>query len=248
MKQSHIVLKRTVILVIIVAWIFSGWPQILSFPPKIEKARAAAFANGYSFRRLIDITDAQVSAGPHTNFPILVSTTLTDIKTTGNGGDVTDAEGDDIIFTDSDGTTQLAHEVEKYVATTGELIAWVRVPSLSATSQVYIYYGNAAITAFQGNVTSNGVTGVWDANFKGVWHLPNGTTLGALDSTSNAEHGTISGTTAASGQIDEAASFDGSGNIITMSGVSQIGAGTISAWINPTSLPASTDRDIISTF
>ena len=49
----------------------------------------AAFANGYSYRRLIDITDAQVSSGPHTNFPILVSTTLADLKTTANGGKVT---------------------------------------------------------------------------------------------------------------------------------------------------------------
>ncbi len=153
----------------------------------------AAFPNGYSYRRLIDITNAQVSGGPHTNFPILVSTTLADLRTTGNGGKVTDAQGDDIIFTDSDGSTQLAHEIERYVPSTGELVAWVRVPSLAATSTLYIYYGNSAVTTFQGNVTSNGVTGVWDNSFKGVWHLIDNPT-GALDQFSNsktsANHGT----------------------------------------------------------
>jgi len=132
---------------------------------------AAAFPNGYTYRRLITVTAAQVSGGPHTNFPVLVSTTLTDLKTTANGGKVTDAQGDDIIFTASDGSTQLSHEVETYVASTGQLIAWVRVPSLAATSTIYIYYGNSAVTTFQGSVPGS----VWDANFKGVWHLKEGT-------------------------------------------------------------------------
>ena len=156
----------------------------------------AAYANGYSFRRLIDITDAQVSAGPHANFPVLSSMTLTDLRTTANGGDVTDAQGDDIIFTDGDGATQFAHEVETYTATTGALIAWVRVSSMAAASTFYIYYGNSAVTTFQGNVVSSGVTGVWDANYKGVWHLnedPAGTAPQMKDRTSNAKHLTATG-------------------------------------------------------
>ncbi len=157
---------------------------------------------GYTYRRLIDITDAQVSSGPHTNFPVLISTTLASLKTTGNAGNVTDLQGDDIIFTDSDGVTQLAHEVEKYDPTTGQLIAWVRVPSLAATSTLFMYYGNSAVTTFQGNVTSNGATGVWDPSFKAVYHFPNGTTLTAADSTSNANNGTlVNGPTATTGII-----------------------------------------------
>jgi len=34
--------QKTLVLILIFAWIFSGWPQIFNFPPKIQKARAAA--------------------------------------------------------------------------------------------------------------------------------------------------------------------------------------------------------------
>ncbi|MHC4230025.1 MAG: LamG domain-containing protein, partial [Planctomycetota bacterium] len=50
-----------------------------------------------------------------TSFPVLINITGDpDLRTTANGGRVEDAEGDDIIFRASDGTTQLDHEVEKY--------------------------------------------------------------------------------------------------------------------------------------
>jgi len=176
---------------------------LLVFASAVRDADAA-FPNGYSYRRLIDITNAQVSGGPHTNFPVLISMTVADLKTTANGGKVTDAQGDDIIFTDSDGTTQLAHEIETYVASTGEIVAWVRVPSLAATSTLYVYYGNSAVTTFQGNVTSNGVTGVWDTNYLGVWHMkenPAGTAPQMTDSTSNAKHGTSFGTMTSGNQV-----------------------------------------------
>ncbi|MDI6791804.1 MAG: DUF2341 domain-containing protein [bacterium] len=189
----------------------------------------------YQFRRLIDITDAQVSGGPHSNFPVLVSTTLVDLKTTANGGDVTDAEGDDIIFTAGNGSTQLAHEVEKYTATTGELIAWVRVTSLVSTSTIYIYYGNSSVTTFQGNVT-----GVWDAGYKGVWHLKEdaagtGTTDWYQDSTVNNNDGDdFISDTEKTGKIGNGQGFDGSNDYIDLgSGLNIVdNSVTISAWSN----------------
>jgi hypothetical protein len=51
---------------------------------------------------------------------------------------------------------------------------------------------------------------VWDSNYAGVWHLPNGTALTANDSTSNANNGTITNATAVTGKIDGAAYFGGS--------------------------------------
>ena len=61
-------------------------------------------------------------------------------------------------------------------------------------------------------------SGVWDTNYKGVWHLPNGTSLTANDSTNNANNGTLSGTppTATVGQIDGGASFNGTNNYVTL--------------------------------
>jgi hypothetical protein len=93
---------------------------------------------------------------------------------------VTDASGDDIIFRASDGITQLDHEIEKYTATTGELVAWVRVPSINVGTVIYMDYGNSCVIS-----PTQNPTGVWDANFKGVWHLKEATAANRLDSTSN---------------------------------------------------------------
>ena len=38
------------------------------------------------------------------------------------------------VFTLSDGTTKLSHEIEHYDSSTGEIIAWVNFPTLVAAS------------------------------------------------------------------------------------------------------------------
>jgi len=49
----------------------------------------AQYANGYSYRVEVDFVDANVSGGPHTNFPVLISSTLLDLRTrVPNGGKV----------------------------------------------------------------------------------------------------------------------------------------------------------------
>jgi hypothetical protein len=132
---------------------------------------------------------------------VLVSLTGTWLKTTANGGRIYNANGYDIIFKASDGVTQLNHEVEKYDGSAGTLVAWVRVPSLfyTANTTVYIYYGNAAITTYQSNPT-----GVWDSNYRGVWHLkenPAGAAPQMKDSTSNANNGTSNGSMTSGDQV-----------------------------------------------
>jgi Concanavalin A-like lectin/glucanases superfamily/zinc-ribbon domain len=80
-----------------------------------------------------------------------------------------------------------SHEIEKYVATTGEIEMWVRIPTLSVSADIviYMYYDNRMISSSQEQKT-----GVWDSNYQGVWHFPNGTTLSPNDSTSNGNNGT----------------------------------------------------------
>jgi hypothetical protein len=78
---------------------------------------------------------------------------------------------------------------------------------------------------------------VWDSNFKGVWHLPNGMTLTANDSTSNGNNGTISGATATTGEIGGGASFSGGSNKITISTTGSLSAPfTIEEWVKPANL------------
>ena len=138
-----------------------------------------------------------------TNFPMLVSVTLPELANTAYGGDMGQANANDLLFTASDGLTKLNHEIEEYNPATGQLIAWVQVPTLShsTNTNIFMYFGNASASNQQN------ATGVWDSNYKGVWHLPNGTTLNLNDSTSNGNNGTNHGATAASGQVDGGANF-----------------------------------------
>jgi len=80
--------------------------------------------SGYIYRKTITIPAAQVSGGPHTNFPVLVSVTDADLATTANGGYVENANGWDIVFS-QDHVSALNHQVEYYNPTNGNLIAWV---------------------------------------------------------------------------------------------------------------------------
>ena len=144
----------------------------------------------------------------YTGFPMLFSVIDADLKDTGNGGSVGQADGGDILFTASDGTTKLSHEIEKYTNTTGELVAWVNLGiNLSSTTDttIYVYYGDNDVSDQWD--TADGSNDVFDSNYKGVWHLPDGSTLSSLDSTSNNNDGTPSGgTVAIAGKIDGGAS------------------------------------------
>ena len=193
--------------------------------------------NGYTYSRSITINHAQVPNTDQSNFPLLISGTYSYLKTVANGGYVQNSNGYDVIFTSDSGcATKLNHEVETYSATTGAVNYWVKVPTVSHTSDTMIYmcYRNASITTDQSNKTA-----VWDTNYKGVWHLPNGTSLNANDSTSNGVNGTVTSTAAATGQVDGGGSFDGSTSRIDMGNASALDgmtALTISAWIKPNSL------------
>jgi hypothetical protein len=123
------------------------------------------------------------------------------LKTTGNGGRVYSSNGYDIIFRSSDGVTQLNHEIEKYDGSAGTLVAWVKVPILSYTTNtaVYIYYGNSGISSSLENKAA-----VWDSNYKGVWHLkenPSGTAPQMKDSTSYGNNGTSYGSMTSGDQV-----------------------------------------------
>jgi len=195
--------------------------------------------NGYTYRRNLSIDHTKVPNTDQSNFPVLVSGTYSYLKTTANGGSVQNANGYDVIFTsDSSCATKLNHETETYNASTGAVNYWVRVPTVSHTSDTtfYMCYGNSSVTADQSNKW-----GVWDSNFQNVYHLPNGTTLSANDSTANAVNGTIENATAAAGQMAGGASFNGSSAGINLGNTSTwaMGSGdyTFEAWIKVTSNP-----------
>ena len=208
----------------------------------------------FGFRKPITIDRSKLSdpscAVTLTNFPILYSVTDLDLRSTANGGNVTYSTGDDIIFRAYDSTTcggtawcGLDHEIEKYDETTGELIAWVRIPSLNTNAAasdtvIYIYYGNSDVATSTQNASA-----VWDSNYMGVWHLdesPANGVAGHDDSTGNPNDGTpqafdgaAGSTTDAAGQISGADEFDGIDDYIVApnsAGLTLTGDVSISAW------------------
>ena len=157
------------------------------------------------YRIKITIDHTKV-AGNLTNFPWLVS-----IASNASLASHAQSDGDDILFTGSDSVTKLDHEIESYVSGTGQLLAWVRIPTLSSTvdTDIYLYYGNPSASN-QANPT-----GVWDSNYKGVWHLreetPGTGTAGLYkDSTANVNHGNdYVSSTGQAGKIGYGKQFDG---------------------------------------
>jgi len=177
--------------------------------------------------RRIDITDAQVTGGPHTDFPLLVSLTESWLRGTASGGDVASASGFDIgFFADAAGTMRLAHELELYRGETGALVAWVKVPALSPTTELFLRYGDPAIAASQEDAAA-----VWSNDFAAVWHLQ-----GLGDSTANANAGTDGGSMGAGGQIADGRAFDGMNDLVALGSAASIddvftGGGTAEAWV-----------------
>jgi|GEM_PF-2266606 hypothetical protein len=186
--------------------------------------------NGYAYYRQLTVQGSQISTVNHTslsNFTVLVSATL-------NAAHVVNPNGYDIIFTSDPGCSQLLNwEMENY--SSGSLVAWVKMASaLSHTSNTtfYMCYGKSGISSFQGSNTQGSNTGsAWDGNYKAVWHLPNGSSLSAADSTSNGNNGTNNGFTPTSGQIDGAGLTNGSSNISFPNLSLANTPYTVSAWI-----------------
>lgn len=159
-----------------------------------------SYANGYTYRREVAL-DGSLIAGDATDFPVLVKATLDAAK-------VTSTSGYDIRF-ETAGGTQLDHQVESYSA--GVLVAWVRLPSLTAATDLTIdlYYGNASIT----DGSEANPPGVW-TKFAGVWFLSEATTGTSVykDSTANANHMSSVGsqlTAGVAGKITKALSRNG---------------------------------------
>jgi len=145
----------------------------------------------YGFTRSITIDKTKVPNTNQTDFPVLIKGTYAYLATTGNGGDVQNANGYDIgFFADQALTTPLDWETRVWIDTTGEVVYWVRVPTVSTSvdTVIYLAYGDATISTDQSNTT-----GTWNANYMGVMHLGENTNANIIDITSNANVGTVNG-------------------------------------------------------
>ncbi|MHA2393353.1 MAG: DUF2341 domain-containing protein [Promethearchaeota archaeon] len=146
-------------------------------------------ADDFKYYKAITIDHTKVSGTENLiDFPVLISIFDSDLH------DNTQSDGDDIAF--SNNFQWLDHEIElynqTYNTTHAHLVAWVRIPVLSTTddTKIRMYYGNPYIDSRENP------TGVWNENYKGVWHLeedPSGISPQIKDSTSNGNDGTSGG-------------------------------------------------------
>lgn len=181
---------------------------------------------GYGYTRSITIASAQCGASNSTAFPVLLTGTFAYLANTPTGN-VENANGFDIIFTsDVAGTTLLNWEIESYDASTGAVNFWISIPTVSHTVDTvfYMFYGNAAISTFQGG--SHGAA--WNSAYSAVYHF-NGTAPDCTDWTANANdlgNAGASAGTATTGQIDGGIAYNGTTQLSTRSGTTALPTGT----------------------
>lgn len=143
---------------------------------------------------------------------------------------------------DSDETTNLDYEVEYCNNTEDneEAVYHVRVPQVdgnSSTDHIHIAYGNEP-----NGIDMDNKIGVWDSNFKGVWHLGDnswGSSPEAKDSTININNGTNTGSIDAVGQVRRGRNFDGSDDKLITTYTDSLGittSFTFSCWVIPDTL------------
>jgi len=187
----------------------------------------------WGYRQKITVSKDMTLNTDQADFPLLVKIPV--------GNQVfakAQSSGQDILFTLSDRTTKLYHEIEKFDTAAGseELVAWVRIPQLSTSTDtvIYMYYGNPNALA------QEDPQGVWDSSYKGVWHLKEetaGTGSFSLykDSTSNNNDGDdYISAIGQEGQINGGKEFDGIDDYIAVpdSPSLKFGTGdfTVSLW------------------
>lgn len=198
----------------------------------------------FSYKRSLTIDRTKCGSTNRAYFPVHVKLSFGD-------GKIQSPSGYDVYFySDSELTTRLPAERETFNANGDVWTGWVQLPAVKGSGEAsdtvfYVAYGDASISSDPNSDATYGAEKTWNENgtqsFKGVWHLPNGSTLTALDSTPNNNDGSLSANppTAVAGKVDGAASFAsansqyinaGNGNSLNITGDL-----TITAWIKTTS-------------
>ena len=202
-----------------------------------ESAPGPWWNTQWLYRKEIIIDHSKV-AGNLINFPVSIQLSADDELALHAQSD-----GDDIVFTTYAGS-QLSHEIELFNESTGELVAWVNVTSLSSTEDtfLYLYYGNPTCS------TQENPSGVWDDRYVAVWHMNDETTTTISDSTGNENTGTkkaVGEPIEIDGIVGWAQEFDATDDYISVPHDAMLNHGTanftLSAWVYGNSAPSRTN-------
>lgn len=212
-----------------------------------------AFPDDYR-RCALTIQSSQVP-GNLSNFPVLLTEAcLPSEMFDADGSYPCQSDGGDIRFSsDNEGKTRLPCEIVEITTdnnpANGTAQIWVKVPSVSGSSDttIYIWYGTTGKSQPDAD-DAYGSEAVWDSNYKGVYHLEESVSAANnnfRDSTNNDNHLTLnstSGITSEAGPVGQSLRFDGSGNYLYDNGLGndvETSSVTIELWIKSDS--ASTD-------
>jgi len=193
----------------------------------------------YGFRKLVTLNTTSLGITSNlTSFPALLSIqdnnliitgTCTDKVSTPNGPNY------DFAFVEPGTSTELNYQIESYNQTTGTLLVWVQIPTLTyaTNNTIAFYYGSPSPT-----VTHNAAffANTWASDYKAVFHFNETTYTGSVaDGSSGGHTGTATGMTSSdlvTGKIGNAYSFNGSSKSIVSNAVTITGSFTLSAWVN----------------
>jgi hypothetical protein len=207
---------------------FTGKPDYINTS---TSSGSTGIGSGFSYQKTITIDHTKVGAAL-TDFPVLISTISVTFSTITPSGHSANSSGFDIVFTTmSDCSFLLSWDTETYNASTGKLVAWVKVPSLSSTvdNVLYVCYGKSSITTYQGGPSSN----TWTNNYEGVYHL--GDTGLTVESSSHTLTATNNSVTTTTGKIGTGGSLNGSSAYLTAGAITDFNltvSGSVSGWFN----------------
>lgn len=135
----------------------------------------------YSYYRTIEVKSSVIGAA-ESNFPVVLEMTNSDFATAANGGEIqnTVATGgitgsltvpaDFMICSDDTDplNTTLSFEFADYDASTGQVLLYVLLDSVSASANtpIHIYYNDTSVTTSQEDINN-----VWPTGYISVWHL-----------------------------------------------------------------------------
>jgi len=187
-----------------------------------------------------------------TDFPVLVYLSSSSGRINDNLSFVfdeipSDSDRKKIAVTTSDDMTQCYTEIEKWNATSEEAWLWVRVPSISDSSntELYLYFDgeHEDNSDYIGDVGEAAAMSVWDDDYVGVWHLsedPSGAPPQMLNSKSDGSHGTSQGSMTSDDQVrgvvDGSLELDGFTDYVDFGNASSLditGNITIEVWVRP---------------
>jgi len=204
----------------------------------------------YAFSDLVTLNTTSLGIASNlSNFPALLSIQDNNLIISGACADKVyypNGPNYDFAFYDPVTATECYYQVESYNQTTGTLLVWVKIPTLT-------YASNKSLTFCYGS-TSPSTThntafyqNTWASDYKAVFHFNESSYSGSVtDATSGGHTGTTGGMTSANlvtAKIGTGYSFSGAQSIAS-NAVTITGAFTISAWVNLSS--ASHDQKVLT--